>query len=75
MKAEVLGIHGLSFVDDISWWADGENDEEVSAKLSEAATAVAEWATRSGIVFDWGKLKKCCFTRRGPLHQPTAGRS
>jgi len=34
VEAAVPGILGLSFVDDISWWVEGMNDEEVAAKLS-----------------------------------------
>jgi len=34
VEAAVPGIRGLSFVDDIGWWADGENDEAVAKKLS-----------------------------------------
>jgi len=33
------GISGLSFVDDIGWLAEGKGEEEVAAKLSEAAAA------------------------------------
>jgi len=44
VEAAVPGIRGLSFVDDTGWWADGENDEEVAAKLRKAAEASINWA-------------------------------
>ena len=40
----VPGVAGLSFVDDIGWWAEGVNEEAVATKLSEAAAASIEWA-------------------------------
>jgi len=32
-------VRGLSFVDDIGWWADGADDEAAAAKLSDATAA------------------------------------
>ena len=64
VEATVPGVHGLSFVDDISWWAEGKNDEEVTAKLSEAATAAAEWAARNGVAFDQGKTEAAIFHKK-----------
>jgi len=39
VESTAPGIRGLSFVDDIGWWADGTDDEAVAAKLSETAAA------------------------------------
>jgi len=44
VEPAVPGINGLSFVDDIGWWAEGKDDEVVVAKLSEATTASVDWA-------------------------------
>ena len=71
MKAAVPGIHTLSFVDDISWWAEGKNDEEVAAKLSEAATAAAVWAARNGIAFDQSKTEAALFHKRRTASKAT----
>ena len=64
MEAAVPGVHGLSFVDDISWWAEGKGDEEVAGKLSEAAAAATEWAARSGIAFDHDKTEAALFHKK-----------
>jgi len=50
----VLGISGLSFVDDIGWCADGKGDEAVAAKLPRAAAASIDWAA-SGL---WPRKNK-----------------
>jgi len=42
VEAAVPGIRGLSFVDDIVWWADGVDDKAVAAKLTAAARAAME---------------------------------
>jgi len=55
MKRAVPGVRGLSFVDDIGWWADGKDDDAVTAKLSKAAAASIDWAASNGVAFDHGK--------------------
>ena len=57
-------IRGLSFVDDIEWWADGVGDEAVAAKLSAAAAASIDWAAGNGVTFDHGKTEAEIFRRR-----------
>jgi len=64
VEAAVPDVHGLSFVDDISWWAEGKDDEEVAGKLSEAAAAATEWAARSGIAFDHDKTEAALFHKK-----------
>jgi ribonuclease HI len=58
------GVSGLSFVDDIGWWAEGKNAEEVADKLSLAAAAAIEWAGRNGVAFDHGKTEAAIFWRK-----------
>jgi len=58
------GISGLSFVDDIGWWAVGRNDGEVAARLSEAAAAAMEWGRNNGVAFDQGKTEAAMFWRK-----------
>jgi len=67
VEAAVPGVHGLSFVDDISWWAEGKNDEEVAAKLSEAATAAVEWQLGTVSPSTMAKPKRRFSAKRGPL--------
>jgi len=58
------GISGLSFVDDIRWWAKGRNNEEVAVKLSEVAAAAMEWGKDNGVAFDQGKTEAAMFWRK-----------
>ena len=58
------GSSGLSFVDDIGWCAEGRNDKEVAAKLSQAAAAAIEWAGKNGVAFDRGKTEAAMFWRK-----------
>ena len=39
VEKAVPGVSGLSFVDDIGWWAEGRDEEAVAAELSKAAAA------------------------------------
>ena len=42
VEKAVTGVSGLSFVDDIGWWAEGCDEEAVAAKLSEAKIRVGD---------------------------------
>jgi len=64
VEAVVPGIWGLSFVDDISWWADATDCKAVAAKLSAAATASIEWAVENGVAFDYGKTEAALFHKK-----------
>jgi len=48
----------------IGWWADGANDEAVSATLAEAAAASIDRAARNGVAFDHGKTEAAIFRRK-----------
>ena len=65
VEAAVPGVTGLSFVDDISWWAEGADDREVAAKLTAAAAASIEWAAGNGVAFDHGKTEAAFFRKEG----------
>jgi len=69
VEAAVPGIRGLSFVDDISWWADTADSKAVAAKLSAVATASIEWAVENGVAFDYGKTEAALFhkKRKAPM--------
>jgi len=64
VEAAVPGIQGLSFVDDISWWADGADSTAVAAKLSAAAAAAIGWAVENGVAFDSGKTEAAMFHKK-----------
>ena len=58
------GISRLSFVDDIGWWAEGRNDEEVANRLSAAAAAAMEWGRKNGVAFDQRTTEAAMFWRK-----------
>jgi len=64
VEAAVPGVRGLSFVDDISWWAEGRDDEAVAANLAAAATAAIKWAVENGVAFDHSKTEAALFHRK-----------
>jgi len=64
VEAAVPSIRGLSFVDDISWWADGADSSAVAAKLSAAAAASIDWAAANGVAFDYGKTEAALFHKK-----------
>jgi len=64
VEVAVPGIWGLSFVDDISWWADGAHSSAVAAKLSAAAAASIDWAAANGVAFDYDKMEAALFHKK-----------
>jgi len=67
VEAAVPGVHGLSFVDDISWWVDGADDQAVADKLSEVAAAAIVWAGDSGVASTMARRRRPSFRRsEGP---------
>ena len=70
VEQAVPGVSGLSFVDDIGWWAAGKDEEEVAARLSAAAGASMDWAAQNGVTFDQGKTEAAIFWRSKAV--PTA---
>jgi len=75
VERSVQGVSGLSFVNDIGWWAEGKDEEAVAAKLSEAATASIDWAAQNGGAFDHGKTEAAIFCRKksAPTASVTVG--
>ena len=63
VETAVPGIQGLSFVDDISWWAEGADAGKVVAKLSAAVAASMEWAAKNGVGFDHSKTEAALFQK------------
>jgi len=64
VEAAVPGVRGLSFVDDVSWWAEGKDDQSVAMKLAEAAAASISWAASNSVAFDHGKTEAAMFQRK-----------
>jgi hypothetical protein len=61
-------VRGLSFADDVAWWAEGRNDREVAERLSKASKAACSWAGSNGGYFDHQKTEALFLSqrRRGP---------
>jgi len=68
VESAVLGIRGLSFVDDIGWWADGADDAAVAAKLSEAAAASIDRAASNGVALTTGRRRRQSSEGKVPSH-------
>jgi len=64
VERAVPGVQGLSFADDIGWWVKAENEEEVAAKLAEAAAMSLDWAKDNGVAFDQGKMEGVLFWKK-----------
>ena len=63
VEAIVPGVRGLSFVDDISWYAEGTDNSEVPAKLTKAVAATIKCASSNRVSFDHGKTEAALFQR------------
>jgi len=61
----VPGIQGLSFVDDLAWWAEGKSERELARRLSNAADATLDWARENGVAFDKAKIEATFFQSGG----------
>jgi len=70
VEVAVPGVHGLSFMDDIGWWADRSDEMAVAEKPSVAAAAAIEWAAGNGVAFHQGKTEAALFRRK--TKTPTA---
>jgi len=69
------GVQGLSFVDDVAWWADGKSEKEVAEALVRTATAALEWSGENGITFDRAKTEAMFLSkrRRKPIEKVRVG--
>jgi hypothetical protein len=61
---ETCQVKGLSFADDVAWWAEGRNDQEVAERLSKASKAACSWASSNGVSFDHRKTEALLLSRR-----------
>lgn len=62
-EAAVLCIRGLSFINDISWWAEGADDREVAARITVVAAVSIKWAAGNGVAFDHSKTETAFFQK------------
>jgi len=64
VEENVPGIKALAFVDDVTWLAEGENKDALSATLERAAKAAQEWADANAVTFDTQKTEAIVLSRR-----------
>ena len=64
VEAACPGIQGLSFLDDVAWWADGKTEKEVAEALGRAATAALEWGKENAVTFDLAKTEAMFLSKR-----------
>jgi len=64
VEAACPGVQGLSFVDDVAWWADGKTEKEVAEALGRAAMAALDWARENGVTFDQAKTEAMFLSKR-----------
>ena len=56
-------VRSLSFVDDVTWVAQGRSVQEVRAKLEAAARRAIGWGGTNGVSFEAGKTEAILFSR------------
>jgi len=64
VEAIVPGVRALSFVNDISRYAEGTDNSEVPANLMKAVAAAIKCTSSNGVSFDHGKTEAALFQRR-----------
>ena len=55
---------GISFVDDVTWVAEGRNLDEVVHKLEKCAELSLSWAKDNAVSFETSKTEAILFTRK-----------
>ena len=58
------GVQGLSFVDDVAWWAEGKSEKEAAEALGKAVEAALDWARSNGVTFDHAKTEAMFLSKR-----------
>ena len=64
------GVKALSFVDDVTWLAEGEAANEISKTLEKAAAAARGWAEANAVAFDAQKTEAILLSRRRKRKTP-----
>jgi len=64
VEAACPSIQGLSFVDDVAWWAEGKSKKEVAEALGRVAGVAMDWAGTNGVTFDHAKTEAMFLSKR-----------
>lgn len=71
VEGQVADSRGISFVDCVTWLAEGASIDEVVQRLEQCAKASLEWASNNAVLFETSKTEAILFSRNW---QDTPGR-
>ena len=63
-EGQIEDCRGISFVDDITWVAEGVDLDDVVRKLEGCAAASLQWAEGNAVRFETSKAEAVLFSRR-----------
>ena len=66
------GCRGISFMDDVTWVAEGRNTNEVVQCIERCATASLRWVEDDAVRFETSKTEAMLFSRKRKHWQPKA---
>jgi len=58
------GYQGLSFVDNVAWWAEGKSKKEVAEAFGRVAGVALGWAWVNRVTFDHAKAEAMFLSKR-----------
>ena len=64
VESRVPGCQALSFVDDVTWFAEGSSVEEVASTLEWCAEESLRWVERNAVRFEVSKTEAILLSRR-----------
>ena len=64
VEGQIEDCRGISFVDDITWVAEGVDLDDVVRKLEGCAAASLQWAEGNAVRFETSKTEAVLFSRR-----------
>ena len=67
VEGQVPGCRGISFVDDITWVAEGEDLLDLTEKLGRCAEKSLRWAEGNAVRFETGKTEAMLLTKKKSL--------
>ena len=67
VEGKVDECRGISFVDDITWVAEGDHLPDLTAKLERCAAKSLEWAEGNAVWFETSKTEAILLTRSKKL--------
>ena len=69
VEEQVEGSRGISFVDGVTWVAEGADVGEVVRRLEQCAAATLEWASSNAVRFEETKAEAIFFSKKRSHHR------